>query len=322
MQKLFASFLITILLTPPMIICEVPAGTAQTSEQHFPVLAIPGQNGNIRAPGNIKKLMGDEKTVVTTVTTPLGRWWDSPDFGQANCVRHFNQATAAQSGPYLVYAESQGTATALELAAAEKPIKALVLEAVLASGNSAIYHTASGRLMPHFNKLARRHNSYYWLPYLARWRYPLYSPFGAQPIKSIAKIPTTLPIIIVHAKGDPQLPYSGACALYYGLRERGNKNVYLISKESDEHTKILHNPHDFRIVQRILKNHGLLQSNLVVGDLTAYQPNHRPFKQQYDLLMHKEQVHATIGSVLKTGGVLGACALLYHKLKKKKPLVV
>jgi hypothetical protein len=100
-------------------------------------------------------------------------------------------------------------------------IKAVILEAALASGNSAIFHTATGRLM-NMRWLNNIPGSYYVAPYFGAIACPGYRPSGQQPIWSVDNIQSNIPIIIIHSENDLQLPFYGACALYYRLRINGN----------------------------------------------------------------------------------------------------
>lgn len=270
------------------------------------VFAVPGQNGLGSDPEYIKGLLGENSVDVTPVATPLV----SIDFGQSNCINMLKDAVEKNSDSRrqsIIHATSQGTATALNyLAHVDKgrQIKALILEATLGSGNSAIHHTVSGPLMD-LKKITDIPSSYYWLPYIAKAKFPLYSPSGKQAIKSIAQIPTHIPIIIVHSKNDPQLSYNDACALYYGLRMSGNKNVYFISKNGRDHIEILSSFRDKYIIQEILKKHELLANSESMDNinLSDYQPDHKNFRTMYQQLLQKEKKHEQLGTVCTGVGI-------------------
>lgn len=236
-------------------------------------------------------------------------------------MMHLREAiNASDNQGSIIHATSQGTATAINYVAHEDKgtrIQALVLEATLGSGNSAVHHTVNGPLM-NMSAVAKLPFSYYWLPYFAKSVFFGYWPAGKQAINSIKDIPTNMPVVIVHSKHDPQLSYNDACALYYGLKERGNNNVYLISKEGRRHVQILWADNDKTIVRAILKKHGLLEGDneqnemLDALDLSVYQPDHRPFKKQYNALIDKENNHVRFGYALGAG----ICAATYYALKR------
>ncbi len=243
----------------------------------------------------INLLLGND-IEITRIEIP-GR---TKDLGQSRCV-HYLKKVCEQNPDRccIVHATSQGTATALNYCAQsnDKNIKALILEAPLVSANSAILHTTRG---PVFNKptLAGLPFAYYWLPYVAKFLMPFYSPWGPQVIKSLPMLAMDIPIIIIHAKHDHHISFDDACALYYGLRFHGNQNVYLVTHDKNDHIKILEAmPHLQADVRAILQRHGLLEGK-TEGDLSIYQPEPLQFKKLYDDLLAKEQYHMLIGIFL------------------------
>lgn len=275
------------------------------------VYAIPGQNGLGSEEKYVEFLLGQNNADVIPVQTPQM----TPDFGQRNCLSLLRKAIQPQQEGQdaIIHATSQGTATALNYIAHENKdnhIKALILEATLASGNSAIHHTVGGPLM-RMDGVTKLPLSYYWLPYLAKGMFPFYWPAGKQAINGIDKIPTTMPVIIAHSKHDPQLAYNDACALYYGLREHGNNNTYFFQQEGFRHIQIL-TAENAAVVRAILQKHGLLKNAKKQGDgfdLTPYQPDHKQFKKQYDDLTGKEKNHVRMVYA-------GLCAATYYGYKK------
>lgn len=284
------------------------------AQQKLHVYAIPGQNGLGSEVNYVKKLLGEEAVEVTPVQTPT----ICPDLGQRRCLKHLREAVNSRGGnpAGIIHATSQGTATALNYVAREdkgKNIQALILESPLASGNSAIHHTASQPSMG-LQKITNLPFSYYWAPYVAKSMFPAYSPSGRQAIRSIKDIPANMPVVIAHSKKDEQISYDDACALYYGLREQGNNNTYFITKKGANHVRPLKHSRNRPIVRAILQKHALLtasdeeQGNIQGGiDLSAYQPPHQQFKKQYDVLVAKEKNHARIGYVLTAGFFIAAC---------------
>jgi hypothetical protein len=307
---LCTNFLYGAVAVPAVPVCRTGIG----------VYAIPGQNGMGSEPTYVEALFAGYPVTVVSVATP-----GSSDLGQGRCLTCLREAFAQKAfETAIIHATSQGTATALNYLADEDAghhIKALILESVLVSGNSAIYHTTHGPLMgtSFLSSLARLPLSYYWAPYCAKCLFPWYWPFGKQPIKVLDKIPTTLPIIIIHSKDDMQLSYDDACALYYGLRSRGNDNVYLISKDGSRHIHLI-DEREKNVVLAILQRHGLLTSRAVgepTIDLSAYQPDPLVFKPLYDSLVWKESCHRLVGygtGAVTLSALIYAGYYVYHKL--------
>lgn len=264
------------------------------------VYAIPGQNGLGSESEYIKTVLGEQFEIVN-VGTPT----TLPDLGQFFCERHLAQAVQKKNQEGVVYATSQGTATALNYFSKQgnsQKAKALVLEAALASGNSAVYHTVTGPLMG-MDNLKNIPGAYYFVPYFANVACPGYRPGGQQAIKSIDKLSTDMPVIIIHSEDDMQLPFDGACALYYRLRQNGNNNVYLISDKGTAHIQIL-DEEKKDVVKRIIKKHLTEQSHDDDSlDFASYQPDHRQYKKQYDELIAKENKHVYLERLLSVTGL-------------------
>lgn len=325
--KLFISILIFVIV--PDNICMLKSE----------IIAIPGQNNVGSEVDYVKSIFGHPELSVTRIPTP----YICADFGQSHCLRYLREGLEKNETEVAIYASSQGTATALNYLAHEnktKKISIVFLEGVLITGNHAIQHTLKGPLL---NKpgLTALPLSYYLIPYIAKIMYPFYSPSGYQMIKFIKDIPNDIPIIIIHAKHDPQLSYEGALALYYGLKENGNNNVYLISRESAQHIRLIQSKDEKKDMQSIARKHGLisdLQSSFDIDevseevsgfkvdvDLTKFQPDHSQYKNiYYDLLSKEERLEkcAEILEILIFVGFPGAFAIMglriYHKLFFKK----
>lgn len=265
------------------------------SSSHYPVLAIPGQNGLGSSKSYVANQLEIDRENIHRVSTPEFLI----DFGQRFCQKELSRGYAAidsKSG-YIIHATSQGTATALNYLAAHSDaqhnLKGIVLEAVMASGNSAIAHNVHESPIGHI--LA---------PYIARLiQFWPYSPSGMQAIKSIEGLENKeLPIVLVHATDDRCLPYYGACALYYGLKELGHRNVYLVTKEgSMRHIEILSESlKEYSIVKSILAAHDVGATGQIssTGDLAQYQPDHMQHRAIYKKLRFIEKVHSAIGVTL------------------------
>lgn len=274
------------------------------------LVVIPGQNGV--GGGNVKSVLPQFKNI-HYVSTPESL----PDLGQGQCIKYLKNTISTlienqDVDQIIIHASSQGTATALNYVSEQpKKVKMLILEAVLASGNSAIFHTVDKMIMPSATALPL---SYYWLPYLAKFTMPLYSPTGQQAIFNIQNLPQDLPIIILHSIYDPQLSFDDAMALYAGLKSNGHNAVYLFPIEAYGHVLLLgqNNHKEISAIHNILKHHGLLihdasKSNKS-NDFKEYQPE--PDLAVYTELIRKEKVLSSVDLCLKimiVGILLGAC---------------
>lgn len=296
-----------------LILLNVTIFSAQYQQgKDLVVYAVPGQNGLGSEEGYVQQVLGNDLRVVKVGTPSI-----LADLGQSGCQGYLRDALQKEDKPGIVYATSQGTATAINyLASCDKKenIQALVLEAVLASGNSAIHHTLTGT-----SGVNDASYSYYILPYLARIVFPCYRAAGEQPIKALDNLPKDIPIIIVHSKNDMQLPYDGACALYYGLRSKGNDNVYFISKDGFSHINILYSDPERNVVRSILKKHDLLKTSPEVSDLSEFQPDPLQYKPCYDALMAtKEAKHTYVERTAVCVGLLAGSFIGYRKYLKGK----
>jgi len=193
---------------------------AINAQQKNHLVIIPGQNGDggANAP-TILSGFTDQASIHTTKTPQF-----FADFGQTRCMNDVKKTTSLlpKEDKIIIHASSQGTATALNYAA-QNPnhVSALVLEAVMLSGNSACSNN-----VPHF--LSCLPGSYYLIPYFAKAIYPFYSPAGNQPINNVHLLPRNLPIIIYHCKQDPCLSFEDAQALYAFIKTSGRENVYFL----------------------------------------------------------------------------------------------
>lgn len=252
------------------------------------------------------------------------------DFGQGRCQSylHKQMSSLKKNDKAIIHASSQGTATAgnytAHYAAKDKKIGALILEAVMLSGNSTIHYNCRG-----VNTLP---GSYYFLPYLAKFVYPFYSPAGDQLVVNAHKLPKNLPIIILHHAQDPQLPYPDAQALYAFLKLRQkNDNVYLMSKDSLwgehvlllENTSVENNVQKINTINHILHKHGLLpkHKDLLPKEakqfFSAESNNYQPEPQQewldrFDDLLNKENTIWYIDWGVKTA-FYGLIAYIMYK---------
>ncbi len=300
-----------------LLLMNVLHGMDQGDQRKLPkVFVIPGQNGDGLDNDYVTQATGISPDRIQRVGTPAS-WW-STDLGQSGCMKHLKDALQDNEEEFIIYANSQGTATALNLLSQnpqyKEKCKGIVLEAVLGSGNSAIYHTITE---PHTlksfpspslcNFLKKVPGLYYVAPYFAKVLFPTHSPGGDQAIKSVENLDIDGPIIIAHSKADLQLSYEDACAIYYALRQN-NKDVYLISKEVVQHINLFRNnwnpfygPINDTSVKDILAFHGLSPAEIsAVNPLnfSEYQPDLAELKPVHDELKAKERNHVWIKRML------------------------
>jgi hypothetical protein len=292
-----------------------------TSELSLPtILTVGGQNALGSEAEYVSSLFQVPMDRIVRAQLPQGWCKDGIDLGQGVCVEHLSRDFPA-SGDVAFHATSQGTASTLnfvsQLSQADQArIRVIVLEAVLASGNSAIIHNAKDIL----GSSAESEVCYYSAPYSATFMFPRYSPSGMQPIKSIAHISREIPIVIVHSKEDGCLPYSGACALYYGLRAQGHENVYFISCEGRDHIQVLESkPIAQMCLRKILEHHRVFKVEsdckmLTPGERTLVQPEIEQYREFYEQLYSREQKHSYLPWVAGTVAVGGALFLAKPKI--------
>lgn len=292
------------------------------------LVVIPGQNG---AGGqNLDEILPRWTPVndIHHVKTPF----TCIDLGQSHCISFLEetlQSLLQKQRATVVHASSQATATVLNYFAhvkekatvftedEKKPhIKALILESVLLTGNSAIEHIAKNRYGISFP------GAYYILPFLTRlFMFPFYAPAGLQACFSCdhlpedSSFPKDFPIIILHAPQDPELSFRDSQALYAYLKHIGRKNVYFIPVGHGQHVNMLEeSDKETKALQAILDKHYLYsleegpddEALQMRNDLSAYQPNPKPeWLQDFHDIRKKEIRVRTIDATLK-----GALALL------------
>lgn len=297
MKKMIHSFLLGSIICSHAIAMEVP-------KTHL--LVIPGQNGI--GGDNVTRVLphfAQNQDLIHLVETPLV----IPDLGQGRCQNYLQQKINSlnlnKDDKIILHGSSQGTATVLNYASKHpEQIGALILEAVLLSGNSAVYHTVENLMLPGATSLP---GSYHWMPYAAKVQYPNYSPAGEQPICNVDKLPDTLPIIIIHHDKDPQLSHKDAQALYAHLKQKNN-TVYFISTTSEwfGHVNLLDtkkHKSEIETINNILKQNNLLPSNpneqLSVNSDT-YQPEpQQEWINHFNDLLHKENKFKIIDPCIK-----------------------
>lgn len=312
-ENFFINLLFLSILTTPQL---------SASDTHF--FVIPGQNGlggqNCVPEGIINPFSDRHITYVETPSAFI-------DFGQHFCMQPLNKSIKPvldndSIQNFVLHASSQGTATALNYTShAPHKVKALILESVMGSGNSAIYHTVKTMMAP---GIASFPESYYWMPYFAKFSFPFYQPGGQQPILSLDTLPKDILVIIIHATKDPQLSHNDALSLYYRLRHLGNENVYLFSIDVRSHIFLLNkkqNPREIRAINQIFKNNNLPYNKEILKkkectpkDLKQYQPPEDQYKALYESLIQKENIIQNYVSKIMTAGVIIVIGWLYITL--------
>jgi hypothetical protein len=264
-----------------------PGYSYEEDDKDIHFVVVPGQNGcggEEAISNNIINPYDDNYVVKAKTPEEMERI----DLGQKNCIDDFIE-TLEENNLFdkniVIHATSQGTATILNWLGKYPPctnVKAVILEAVLESGNSAIKHTISGPFSPVPYAASSIPESS--LGYSAKIAiFPAYSPSGMQALKSVESIPTNIPIIIIHSKDDSQLPYDGAFRIYSLLREYGNDNVYFFSKEGSVHLNILSLYYDkekINAINAIFAYHNLPHNRELAknytdtngSDFSQYQP--------------------------------------------------
>jgi hypothetical protein len=275
------------------------------------LVVIPGQNG--LGGDYAEELFPQFKNWIRYA----GTQYNFPDLCQSRCVNHFAKTMKALQRAdnvdnIVIHASSQGTGTAINYVSEHpKKVKMIFCEAMLPSGNSAIWWTTKECISPGVAKIP---GSCYWLPYIAKAQFPFYAPAGDQAIFHVTAM-KNIPIAIIHCDNDPQLSYTDAQAFYAGLKKYdANNNKYFISIESEElqHVNLI-SPKSIAtpFLHKILQNHGLPFIRNVHGidiesiDLKPYQP--APQENLYNDLVARERRIRRIDSSVKSGIITLAC---------------
>lgn len=294
------------------------------------VYAVPGLDNGGSSEPYVRSLFKNHDVAITRIETPS----EHSDLGQDACITHLRNELAKDqcadtSHHAVVHATSQGTAAVLNHIAEhgkDERVKCFILEGPLVSGNRAIAHKLRGN-HGGYGPIMRLPFSDYWVPYLAKLlRFPQYNPDGKHVIKSIPHVPNDTPIIIAHSKHDPTVSHDDACALYHGLKEHGNNDVYFISKEGSKHTHLL-DESDRSVIRAILKKHEILprSESQPTIDLTPYQPDHTTFADLYHRIRAQEEMHGLIKPCVYTAMAVAAGYVtvksvwyLHKKLQNRK----
>lgn len=281
------------------------------------IYTIPGLNGTGGSAEYLHTIFDKESTNIVKLKTPRHKI----DLGQQSCINTLNESMISnnKNSIQIVHASSQGTATLMNLLCTDYHggnfVKCVILEAVLASGNSAIYHTLTTRMK--FLKCIPF--GYYLLPYIVKLvRFPLYRPAGIQLVKSLndknCRLNKDMLVIILHSTGDKQLSVSNAYAVYYKLKQLGMKNVYMNIKHGDtSHSHLIRNNEDADMLRIILDAHGYAKMNelekfnimskyynknpdkfkTIVDIVNLWKPSddNNLFKVYYDNLLDSEKNH-------------------------------
>lgn len=129
---------------------------------------------------------------------------------------------------------SRGSATVINYVALHQPasIAALVLESPFDTISNVIKHL-----------LRRFHIN--WIPFskkiaikLAQSNFPLLNINGIFPLNVVHKIPSHIPIFIIHSRKDRTIPINSSRNLYRSLVLAGHNHVYFLELASGEHGKL------------------------------------------------------------------------------------
>lgn len=264
------------------------------------------------------------------------------DLGQGNCEKHFlaqikeedNFNALKKSCSISLHGVSQGTATLIRAFShlpeeIKSKVKCLTLESVLADGNSAIIHTTNNQIS---SKLLYIPFSRFWMPWIGKCFFLTYNPLAQQTLYYAKLLPKDLPIIIMHAKNDPQLSINDArklyCALYESRKKQKEKNIYLFEVEGGVHLDILDAEKGsvkklkIKAIQQIYKNHQLpyntsiLKENDASIKLDEFQPSPTKVKERIKQANKQYRIHNIIDSVTAIAGIV-VCSLFKMKAKIK-----
>lgn len=264
------------------------SASSSSTPRYYHVVAVPGQNGDGMQPSYVKQrfelaminavnatdyelqpqLYSIVRSGIPTKTAQI-------DFGQKNCKALLTEAVQScnTSYPIVLYGNSQGTSTIIQWLADQEVdeklrsrVMLVVLEAVMASGNSAIWHTVHNGFFPGLMR-----NVAQWLGLdaatcvlVSRFLFTQYDANAKQPIELVGMFPRDVPVIMTHARQDACLSYNDACAMMFMLRfKMQHRHAYLCTRMDNLHidlyTSFMDNlptpsPHMARVVQCVFDN--------------------------------------------------------------------
>lgn len=252
----------------------------------FSVVVVPGQNGVGTDAGYVQRrfepLLSNMETTHpqdqlprSIVRSGIPTHCGHIDFGQDRCKALLTEAMQVGdvNFPVVLYGNSQGTSTILQWLsdpAVDKRLRdrvvLVVLEAVMASGNSAIWHTVHNW---YCSKPLRHMAEYLCLDalvcVLASWM--VFRSFRAgdkQAVQCAESFPRHVPVIMTHARQDGNLCYNDACAILHLMRHKlQHPHAYLCTRMDDQHIDLyranIHtapapNPRLSTVVQHVLRS--------------------------------------------------------------------
>jgi hypothetical protein len=115
----------------------------------------------------------------------------------------------------------------------------------------------------------------------------------------------TIPVAIVHGTKDMLGSSDDAYTLYYTLRKNGNNHVYLISKDSYSHIRLLADE-DASLLEALLQQYDLIPKNDTNFNLTPYQPDPETYKQHYKTWRERRSIMKTLRKLSQWGAVMTA----------------
>jgi len=213
-------------------------------------------------------------------------------------------------------------------------IKLVILEGVVASANQAILYTLTNGVSPEEEQILlaaqgqafdihphpehlpfgrrvvrwfmRRRRLSRFIPGIsliaprvaAKYAFPSYEAHGVQPIKSLEYFPERTSVLLVHSAGDQVLPCSGAKAIFYGLKNAGHVNTFILEREGQRHIQLF-GPEErgfplaafvARVMQSYEGTNEVFLSNWVDGtdSVEIIAPDHIQFGSAYRSIMRSE----------------------------------
>lgn len=253
----------------------------------YRVVVVPGQNGIGTETGYIQQRFEpvfrttelwshDQGALRSIMRAGIPTECFKMDFGQDHCKASLTEAMLACSADYpiVLYGNSQGTSTILQWLSdpavderLRKRVVMVVLEAVMASGNSAIWRTVRGW---YCDGPLRRVAEFLCLDAMlcvaASWF--LFRSFRAgdkQAVRCAESFPRDVPVILTHARQDTNLSYNDACAIQHLLKHKlQHPHVYLCTRMDGQHINLYQaniatmpvpNPRFAQVVQHVLSGH-------------------------------------------------------------------
>lgn len=256
--------------------------------QPYCVVVVPGQNGVGTDTGYVQRRFEpvltnadlysrDQTALRSIVRAGIPTQRHEIDFGQDRCKALLTEAMQVGGAdlPVVLYGNSQGTSTILQWLSDQsvdeqlrKRVVLVVLEAVMASGNSAIWHTIHNWCIK--ESFLRRAAELLCLDALVcvavSWFvFRSYRAGDKQAVQCAESFPRHVPVILTHSRQDTNLCYNDACAIHYLMKRKlQHPHVYLCTRMDEQHINLYQaniatmpapNPRFAQVVQHALRRH-------------------------------------------------------------------